>query len=162
MDLTLDIFSNRMCRLCFVCLNELAYPNTVNNGKTLTRLCRRNFSLFVKQRKSAIALFNEKPIQWGSELIWYLNGCKEVGCQMVPFFECHLNSCQIDVMLFSYVLVWNLNGWSSTQGIAHRPTKSSVFKWSVFRSPHCSNFLNAILILDKQTYCYFLMYQSGT
>ena len=33
-------------------------------------------------------------------------------------FECwtanHLNTGQIDAILFSYVLVWYLNGWSST------------------------------------------------
>ena len=75
-------------------------------------------------------------------------------------FECHSNTRQpshlnTGQILFSYVLVWYLNGWSSTLNKAHKPTiwilnhlKSklqkvqysnvSIFKWSVFRSPlHC-------------------------
>ena len=68
-----------------------------------------------------------------------LFGRKEVGCQIVGFqistvwskrawvpnglvFECHLNygqpnhlnSGQMDTILFFYVLVWYTNGWSST------------------------------------------------
>ena len=34
----------------------------------------------------------------------------------------HLNIGQMDAILFSYVLGWYLNGWSSTQNIAHKPT----------------------------------------
>ena len=63
-------------------------------------------------------------------------------------FECHLNTVkpnhlnngQMDAILFSYVLVQYSNGQSSTQDIALyqpfeiRTSKSSVFKWSVFRS----------------------------
>ena len=33
-------------------------------------------------------------------------------------FECHLNPGQMDAILFSYVLVWYLNGWSSAQDIS--------------------------------------------
>ena len=42
--------------------------------------------------------------------VWYSNGQKEVGCQMVQY----LKVGQMDAILFSYVLVWYLNGQSST------------------------------------------------
>ena len=41
-----------------------------------------------------------------TKLVWYSNGQKEV--------ECHLNTGQMDALLFSFVLVWYLNGRSST------------------------------------------------
>ena len=49
-------------------------------------------------------------LQWGSELVWYSNG---------PVFEFHLNTGEMDVILFSYVLVQFLHCWSSTKDISH-------------------------------------------
>ena len=51
-----------------------------------------------------------------------------------PVFECHLktgqpnhfNNGQMDAILFSYVMVWYLNGQSSTKDIARRPTISGM------------------------------------
>ena len=84
-------------------------------------------------------------VQWGSEywtslvLEWLKGGC----LPSVPVFECHLitgqpnhlNTGQIDLILFSYVLVWYLNERSSTYNILDRPTiwypnfKSFLFKY---------------------------------
>ena len=65
-----------------------------------------------------------------AELVQFSNGRKEVGCQMILVFKCHmktgqpihLNTWQMDAILFSYVLVWYWNGWSSTKDIdVNRP-----------------------------------------
>ena len=77
-----------------------------------------------------------------------------------PVFESHLNLMvgqsdhlimgQMDAILFSYVLVWHSNGWSSTLDINRSFEYQTnwnlnfkklgiqmfpVFKWSVFRTP---------------------------
>ena len=101
-------------------------------------------------------------LQWGSEyqtslvLEWSKRGWIPNGL----VFECHwnkgqpnhLNTKQMDAILFSYVLVWYLNGWSSTwdrasdrvfeyQTIWNPNFKNfgiqllPAFKWTVFRSP---------------------------
>ena len=61
-----------------------------------------------------------------TKLVWYSNGQKGVGCQMVWYLNTgqpnHLNTGQTDATLFSYELVWYLNGWSSTWRMAHKAT----------------------------------------
>ena len=50
-------------------------------------------------------------MQGGSE---YRTSLKEIGC--------HLNIVKMDAILFSYVVVQYLNGWSSTWDVALKPT----------------------------------------
>ena len=55
----------------------------------------------------------------------------------------HLNTGQIDTIVFSYVLVRYSNGRSSTLDIAHRPTdhlKSKLLKVR-YSNPHCTGLL---------------------
>ena len=53
-----------------------------------------------------------------TKLVWYSNGQKVVGCQMVWYLNTwqprHLNTRQMDA-IFSYVLLWYSNGRSSTR-----------------------------------------------
>ena len=80
----------------------------------------------------AVAKQTSCLLQWGSEyqtsleFKWSKRGWMPNG----PVFECHLNSKQpdhlntrkIDNILFSYVLIRYLNGWSKTYDMVQKPT----------------------------------------
>ena len=98
-----------------------------------------------------------------TRLVWYSKGWKEDGCQMVWFLNTrqpnHLNTRHIDTILFSYVLVWYLNGWYGTLDIVldqpfeyqtiWNPAKILVFKWFVFRSPLYFLFLSKFTFIKS-------------
>ena len=90
----------------------LSTPGMLHGGLSLTifeEWCTNELNMIIMPGKSffiKIQLGSKFSGDLNTELVWYLNGWKEVGC--------HLNAGQMDAILFSYVLVQYSNGWSST------------------------------------------------
>ena len=92
----------------------------------------------------------------------YTVGCRDLNTELGlmpndPVFECHLNTEQMDPILFSYVLVQNSNGWSSTSNMHrkmiiwipnHLKSKLQKVQYSNGRysDPHCITTVNVKIL----------------